>query len=169
MTIAEKEKQFLQMLDAYKNQIYRVCWGFTTNASEVEDIFQEVILNIWKGMDGFRGDAMPSTWIYRIAVNTCILWQKKALKMEPLEGNQLTQSVIENEAFQFEPSPKILQLRAAIQQLKKIDRSLILLVLEGFAYKEIAEISGLSVSNVGARINRIKAKMREQINNKKEL
>jgi len=117
-------------------------------------------------MDGFRGDASPSTWIYRIAVNTCILWQKKSVKTEPLEGSPLTRSSIENEAFQFEPSPKILQLRAAIQQLKKIDRSLILLVLEGFAYKEIAEISGLSVSNVGARINRIKTKIREQINNK---
>lgn len=163
MTIAEKEKIFLEMLDSYKNQIYRVCWGFTKKPQDVEDLFQEIILNVWKGIDGFRKDSTLSTWVYRIAVNTCILWQKKTTQVESLENIQIPENTIENEAFQTEHNPKLLKLRAAIHNLKKFDRSLMLLVMEGFSYKEIAEISGISVSNVGAKINRIKTKIKKQL------
>ena len=105
----------------------------------------------WKGLVSYKGAAKPSTWIYRIAVNTCILWKKKSSKQANLIPSPLAESIIENEAFQKEPSPKILKLRSAIQQLKKIDKSLILLLLEGLSYKEIAEISGITVTNVGAK------------------
>lgn len=160
---SEKEEKFIQILDAYKKQIYRVCWGFTSDPHDVEDLFQETILNIWKGIDSFRADASHSTWIYRIAINTCILWQKKTKKQKDLKSTVTPQRIVENDAFQSEPSPQILKLRVAIQGLKKLDRSLILLVLEGFSYKEIAEILGLTVTNVGARINRIKTKIKETI------
>jgi len=163
MTTVEKEKIFMEMLDSYKNQIYRVCWGFTKNSQDVEDLFQEIILNVWKGLDGFRKESAPSTWIYRIAVNTCILWRKKSNKVESLDAVKIPETMIQNEAFQTEHNPKLLKLRAAIQNLKKFDRSLMLLVIEGFSYKEIAEISGITVTNVGAKINRIKSKIKKQL------
>lgn len=163
MTDAEKEKKFLELMTSYKNQIYRVCWGFSKNPQDIEDLFQETILNVWKGIDGFQGKSSPATWIYRITVNTCILWKKKITPLEDMETNTLVDSPTQDTEFEVEQNPRILQLRAAIQQLKKVDRSLILLVLEGFSYKEIAEISGISVSNVGAKLTRIKAKIKQLI------
>lgn len=160
MTAAEKEKQFMEILDTYKNQIYRVCWGFTSNIHDVEDLFQEIVLNIWKGLNGFRQESSLSTWIYRIAVNTCILWRKKSTITTPLDTNHIA---TEMKDFEIQYNPKLLKLRTAIQDLKKFDRSLMLLVIEGFSYKEIAEILGISITNVGAKISRIKSRIKKQL------
>ena len=120
---------------------------------DVDDLFQEVMMNLWKGIEGYKGKAQLSTWIYRITVNTCILWKKKQTKNQAVKATiQKDFPAIEGIA-EVTQNEQILALKKAIQQLKKMDRTLILLILEECSYKEIAEITGMTVSNVGARIS----------------
>ena len=162
-----KEKRFEEIIESHRDQIYRMCWGFAKNAFDVDDIFQEVVINIWKGYAGFKGDSSLSTWIYRITVNTCLLWKRRKNKIQEKSSElDLSVNMIQEEVEGREKNENILALRKAIQELKKIDRTLILLLLEGCSYKEISEISGLTVSNVGAKINRIKTKIKQIMQNK---
>lgn len=161
MTSAEKETLFIKVLENHKNQIYRVCWGFSTNPADVEDLFQEVMLNLWKGIEGYKGIAQLSTWIYRITVNTCILWKKRQSKNQKLTAHYEKEFPEVGEIAEVTQNEQIVALKKAIQQLKKMDRTLILLILEECSYKEIAEITGMTVSNVGARISRIKVKIKD--------
>lgn len=158
--MTDKGNIFQGLLKDHKKQVYRVCWGFTSNPHDVEDLFQETMINIWRGLDGFKGTSSPSTWIYRITVNTCILWKKKDsknlksdAKVDILEGGVGQSNIEANE--------QIRALKVAIQSLKKIDKSIMLLLLEECSYNDISEITGLSVSNVGVRINRIKVRLKE--------
>lgn len=161
MKPSEKEQQFLEMLRTAKNQVYRVCWGFASNSSDVDDLFQEVNLRLWQNIESFRGEAAISTWVYRITVNTCILWKREKGRQLKLR-EQADPPIVLPDAPKETPE-RIKRLRAAIQKLKEADRTIILLVLEGCSYKEIAEITGLSQSNVGAKISRIKARLKKQI------
>jgi len=165
MDQSEKEKLFLSLLDQHKKQVYRVCWGFTNNPNDVNELFQESMIRIWKGLDGFKGLSATSTWVYRIAVNTCIFWQKKKKSVQLFSDieNEFSLPTVQPVEDLIIEGERILKLRAAIQQLSKIDRTLILLLLEDCAYKEIAEITGLSPSNVGVKINRIKKQLKTLI------
>ncbi len=162
MTAKEKEQFFLRLLEANKAQIYRICWGFSKHSEEVEDLFQEVLLLIWKGLDGYQGKSAISTWVYRITVNTCLYWKKKNKRM-PLDALQHTdlKSGAKNAEEQMVYDDNMDQLRKAIQQLNEVDRTIALLLLESVSYKEIAEITGLTTSNVGVKISRIKKRIKE--------
>ncbi len=160
MTSSEKETKFIQLLEKHKHQVYRVCWGFSSSKADVDDLFQEAMVNLWKGMATFKGKASLSTWAYRITVNTCILWKKKQSKNQALHANTEEKFPDIAQPHEEPPNEQVLALKQAIQQLKKMDRTLILLLLEECSYKEIAEITGMTVSNVGARISRIKIKIK---------
>ena len=140
-----------------------MCWGFCKQTSEAEDIYQEVLLRIWKGLDGFKGKAKLSTWIYRITMNTCLYWQKKQKRTRSWEPvNQLNISTpIKNAEEQLLYDEKMEQLKKAIQLLKESDRAVALLLLEGLSYQEIAEVMGLTVNNVGVKISRIKTRIKK--------
>jgi len=163
MTATEKERLFLRLLEENKAQIHRICWGFSKHSEEVEDLFQEVLLLIWKGLEGYEGKSAISTWVYRITVNTCLYWKKK--KRMPLDTLYQTdiKSNSKNAEEQMIYDDKMDQLRNAIQQLNEVDRTIALLLLESVSYKEIAEITGLTTSNVGVKITRIKKRIREML------
>src|SRR4029077_21222608 len=121
-----------------------------------EDLFQEIALQVWRSVDAFRGDAAVTTWIYRVALNTAIAWTRKEDRhqrgKQPLavvEGLLTTASAAAD--------PRVEWLYQQIAQLKDVDRSVALLLLDGFSYKEIAAIVGVTESNVGVKINRIKS------------
>lgn len=162
----EKEKLFLTILDNHENQVYRVCWGFADDPNDVNDLFQESIIRIWQGIDGFKGKSSLSTWIYRISVNTCIFWKKQRNSMHFFNDieNEIILPTVPSIEDRLINDEKIIILKKAIQLLSKIDRTLILLYMEKCTYKEIAEITGLSVTNVGAKINRIKQRLKILIN-----
>jgi len=142
MTQNEKENKFSEILKEHKDQIYRICWGFTREKSDIDDLFQEVMLKTWKGLDGFEGRSSISTWLYRVTVNTCLLWKKKKKYVEEINDSTFTKSdfstasqedtIIKNE--------RILKLRAAIQQLNNVEKTIALLILEEVSYEEIAKI-----------------------------
>ena len=158
----EQEQIFLSLMEQHKQIIYKVCFMYASDDETVNDLFQEVTLNLWKSFSRFRGDSKVTTWVYRIAVNTCISWLRvsgKHIKTVPLTFSMTELLSDEQE------KENLRELYALINRLGKLERALILLWLEERSYEEIAEILDISVSNVGVRINRIKAKLVSMSNN----
>ncbi len=156
-----KEKYFDQIYVDLKDKIYRLCLGFMGNKTDADDLFQEVLIRIWKSLDNFRQESSINTWVYRITTNTALLSINKINKSKYRETNLLPNNLkIETtQVVESEKQDQIKKLYQAISTLKEIDRIIISLLLEDNTYKEIAEITGISISNVGARINRIKKKL----------
>ena len=152
------EQAFIALVKAYERIIYKVCYLYATPSILLEDLYQEVVVNLWKGYPNFRGESKTSTWVYRIALNTCISFLRKE-KNAPLfvelspEADRLDE---EDETHQM-----LCRLYNLISRLSQIEKSLILLYLEDKSYEEIAEITGLTQTNVATRLSRIKEKLRK--------
>lgn len=156
MNLEQKEQLFNQLLEQSKGSIYRVCKAYLYDEQQTDDLFQEILIEIWRSMERFRSEAKWNTYIYRIAVNTAIKynlkWKKSKNKtIENVPTITLEEKIEEENRFE--------QMHKAIQQLKPPDRLLISLVLEDLSYKEIAEILDSKVNLIGVRINRIKQRI----------
>lgn len=158
------EQQFLKLLNENKRSIISVCRYYSslsTNLS-IEDMFQEISLNLWKSYPKFvkRPDCQFSTWVYRVALNVCIsqVRKKDNLLHKPIneEVIRITEITTEQEQIQ--------QLYQLIHKLNREDQALIYLYLDDKSHKEIADIMGLSISNVGTKIQRIKQKLKQMSN-----
>lgn len=159
----EKEKQFENLVREHKRTIYTVCYMFSKNSAEVDDLFQEILIRLWKGFDSFEERSSVRTWIYRVALNAAINNDKKERRR--ISTVPLTIDIDPYEAD--DPSTQqIRQLYDRINQLDLIDRSLILLWLEGINYDEIGAIIGITPNNVGVRLLRIKDKLVKMSNKK---
>jgi RNA polymerase sigma factor (sigma-70 family) len=153
------QETFTQMVKENKGTIYTVCYMFANDTDAVNDLFQEVLINLWKGMETFRADSNIRTWIYRIALNTCIsAGRKKRLETVPLD--------IEANFFDDddEDTQQVKLLHERINKLQLFDRAIVLLWLENMSYDEIGAIVGISRNNVAARLFRIKEKLRNMSN-----
>lgn len=160
--MGNKEKYFEQIYQEQKDKIYRLCLGFMGNKNDADDLFQEVLIKVWKGLDSFRQESSVHTWVYRIATNTALQSINKSKSTE----KKLLPIGLKTEVDTVDEPDKQIQiskLYKAISTLKEIDRIIIGLLLEENSYKEIAEITGIEVSNVGVRINRIKKKLMTKI------
>ena len=151
-----KEKQFEELVKQYKRTIYSVCYMFSRDKEEINDLFQEILVRLWLGFDQFEQRSSVNTWVYRIALNTAINGSKRA-KRRP-------QTVpLSTDIDPYDPQESSLeqvrQLYALINQLDVMDRGLVLLWLEGIGYDEIAAIMGITVANVGIKLHRIKEKL----------
>jgi len=152
---------FQQILTDYTNQIYRTCKGFASG-DDVNDLFQEVCINIWRGLKSYRGDAKISTWIYRITINTCLLFkrdQTKRASFERLDSSEQYTYQLHNDPYNDTIDRKIELLFDFINRLEVQERAVILLYLEGLQYSDISDITGFSINNIGVKINRIKKKL----------
>lgn len=146
------------MIREYERVIYKVCYLYTTPNASLEDLYQEVILNLWRAYHNFRQECKRSTWVYRIALNTCISFLRKEKNMPEIVTLTLeADRVEENDETQV----MLRQLYQLINRLGQLEKSIILLYLEEKSYEEIAEITGLTVTNVATRLSRIKEKMRK--------
>jgi RNA polymerase sigma-70 factor, ECF subfamily len=154
---SERERIFSEWLSGHKGILFKVVHAYAVEHADRQDLFQEVAVQIWRSVDAFRGESSVPTWMYRVALNTAIAWTRKEGKhqrgKEPFEGMEdlLTAESAEGR------DPRVDWLYRKIAQLNDVDRSVALLLLDGFSYKEIATIVGLTESNVGVKINRIKA------------
>jgi len=161
----DKDTLFKQVLGENKDRIYRICCAYERNAIDRDDLYQEIAINIWKNLDKFEGRSAISTWIYRIAVNTSLLHIKKESKRNStkteLDENSLNIAEPPNDDREekIETGKKIDMLNECINELGTLDRLIISMVLEDLSYKEIAEVTGLTVNNTGVRINRIKKEL----------
>lgn len=161
------EKGFIKTIKQYERVIYKVCYMYTTKNASLEDLYQEVVYNIWKAYPKFREESTVSTWIYRIALNTCISFirkEKNAPEIVSLtyESEWMTEK---DDGFH----QMLDDMYRLINQLGQLDKSIILLYLEDRNYDEIALITGLSSTNVSTKISRIKEKLKRMKNeNNKE-
>ena len=153
------EKEFLDMVRQYNRIIYKVSSFYIDDKTGLEDMYQEIVLNLWKSYPSFRGESVHSTWIYRVALNTCVSYYRKE-KIRP-SFVDITNVV---EEIDSEQSDVVKELYALINRLGKMERALILLYLEDRPQKEIAEIMGISVTNVSTKMARIKEKLKEMSN-----
>ena len=151
------EKEFLEMIHEHKKIIYKVVSFYANEDSPFNDLYQEVVINLWKGFPTFRGDSKVSTWIYRIALNSCISsFRKEMLKPVRVE---LTWDIPD-----YDNSEDIAELYNLIGRLGILERALVLLYLEEKSYQEISEITGLTITNVATKLSRIKNKLKEMSN-----
>ncbi len=154
---SERDRIFDEWLAGHKGILFKVVHAYAFEHADRQDLFQEITIQVWRSVDAFRGDSSVATWMYRVALNTAIAWTRKEDRhqrgKQPFEGMEglLTASSSEGRDRRVE------WLYHQIAQLKDVDRSVALLLLDGFSYKEIASIVGLTESHVGVKINRIKS------------
>lgn len=153
MTHAERERQFLDVFEKNKASIRRLCFGYLNSSFEVDDLFQEIMTNVWHSLPSFRGEAKISTWVYRIAVNTALVYRKKWKQGEELPELPDTRSGAQQD---LEDRERLAMLHSAIATLPDQDRLVVTLLLEGLSYREIADVTGITVNYVGVKISRIK-------------
>lgn len=157
-----KEESFTRIIKENEGVIFKITTIYTQNDQDQKDLYQEIVYQLWKSFDSFRNESKISTWMYRVALNTAINQLNKGKKYSNTTGiDQVVLRQTENYDADFENRLKIVYQH--IHQLNILEKGLILLLLEGKKYQEISEITGLTETNVGTRISRIKQKLKSRI------
>lgn len=156
-TTKNQEREFLELLEQNKARIMRLCYVYTSTRQNREDLFQEICLHIWKSLPTFRGESHVSTWVYRIALNVAQRYSHSQRRhILPADSTRWVEEIaVEDHAT----AEYIEYLRHCIAQLNEADKTLMLLYLEEYPYKEIATITGLTETNVGVKLSRLKHKV----------
>ena len=155
------EIEFTQIAQENKGTIYTVCYMFSNNEDDVADLYQEILVNLWKGFTKFRGESNVRTWIYRISLNTCISFERK--KHRKVDTIPLTMDI--NLFEDSDDDTKQVQLlKNRINKLGHFDRAIVLLWLENLSYDEIGNIVGITAKNVSVRLVRIKEQLKNMSN-----
>lgn len=156
------EKDFIKIIQENERVIYKVCSFYVAEAFPMEDLYQEVVHNLWVGFPKFRNESSISTWIYRIAINTCISGIRKEKKFQKsnVPASSLSEWLIVPESL----TDEIREMYRMINKLRTFDKTIVLLWLEEKSYQEIADITGITLSNVATRLKRAKEKLKEMSN-----
>ena len=161
MTDGERKQVFGEWLEAHKAILFKVARAYGATHSDREDLFQEIALQVWHSVEAFRGGCAVTTWIYRVAFNTALAWRRKEGKhgagrrdLEAASGLLVDPQVRD---------PRLEWIYARIAELDEVNRSLALLMLDGFGYRDMSQILGLTESTVGVRIHRIKTALSAQL------
>lgn len=157
------EKDFANIVRKHKSTIYTVCYMFSQDNDEVEDLFQETLINLWKGFAQFRGDSSPATWIWKVSLNTCISFDRKKRRRGESVPLSMSINLFEDDD---NDSRQIEILRKRINQLGPFDRAIVLLWLENLSYEEIGEIVGITAKNVSVRLVRIREQLKKMSTSK---
>jgi RNA polymerase sigma-70 factor (ECF subfamily) len=155
----EQEKSFVSLVQEHQGLIHKVCILYETDREARNDLFQEIVLQLWKSFHTFRGDSKITTWMYRIALNTAISGLRKLgrkIKTEELDDYHFNIS----ERAEDSREEELQKLHWAIRQLTEIERAMIMMALDEVPYDEIAETIGITQNNVRVRMNRIREKLR---------
>ena len=159
------QQDFLSMIDANKRIIFKICNSYCKNADDREDLAQEMIFQLWKSWNSYNADYKRSTWMYRIALNVAISFYRKERKTTEtvLMGDHLIE--IADEQVEESLAANLNALQQFINELKPLDKALMILYLEEKPQKEIAEIMGITSTNVATKIGRIKEQLKQKFNN----
>ncbi len=160
MEIKESEQQFAELVKAHKSTIYTVCYMFSKDEDEVNDLFQEVMVNLWKGFSSFEGRSDVRTWVYRVSLNTCISDDRKKKRRKTVPLSMDINLFEDRDA----DSRQVQMLNKRISQLGAFDRAIILLWLENMSYEEIGQVVGITAKNVSVRLYRIKEQLKQMSN-----
>lgn len=163
MKSIDKSEHFLTVIQTHKGILYKIANAYCHDAEDRKDLVQEIIVQLWKSFDNYSDQYKYSTWIYRIALNVAISFYRKESRRKQVD-NPLSEGVLNmtDTATPDETATNIGFLQQFIAELKELDKALMLLYLEEKSHKEIAEIMGISVSNVATKVNRIKAVLKQK-------
>lgn len=151
------ENDFARVVREHKGTIYTVCYMFSKDEDEVADLFQDILINLWKGFEGFRGDSSVRTWVYRVSLNTCISADRKKKRRGETVPLSMDINLFEDSGDDVK---QIRMLQSRISRLGPFDRAIVLLWLENLSYDEIGAIVGITAKNVSVRLFRIKEQLR---------
>ena len=151
------EQLFAKTVKEQRSTIYTVCYMFSKDADEVNDLFQEVLVNLWKGFEGFEGRSDIRTWVYRVALNTCISLDRKKRRQATARLSMDINLFKDDDT----DTRQVALLHKRISLLQPFDRAIVLLWLENLPYDEIGQIVGISAKNVGVRLYRIREQLKQ--------
>ena len=160
--LMDKKDNFVQVIKSNEGIIYKITAVYSNSTEDQKDLYQEIVYQLWKSYEAFRGDAKISTWLYRIALNTSIAHinqEKRRGYRIPIDFELLNTAGEQDK----ETEERFNLLYAAIKKLNTAEKGIILLFLEGNSHEEIAAITGFTKTNIGTRLGRIKEKIRSQI------
>lgn len=157
------EQQFLELINVNRPRILKVCRVYAWNAADRDDLYQEILFQIWRGLPGLKQDTHANTWLYRIALNTSISFVRRRSARGgpavPLDHEQITHHIESRQTHDDGAAEQLARLYDAIAQLNEVEKALVTLFLEDFSYDEMAEVLGLSASHVGVMLHRAKKKL----------
>jgi RNA polymerase sigma-70 factor (ECF subfamily) len=161
--VAEKE-QFNDIYDRHYNKVFRLCKGyFCGDTTLASDATQEIFIKVWEKLDTFRNDSSISTWIYRITVNTCLLYLRKSSSRKEVRTDILPQTI--SETYSSQKEEQLQQMYQCIQKLEETNKMIILMTLDGIEYQEISEVIGITEETLRVRIHRIKKSLTQCVQN----
>ena len=167
MTVTEQEQCFRQWLAAHQGLLWRVARSFASTMQDQEDLIQDMLLQLWRSVPTFRGDSKESTWIYRLAFNTALVWQRsekrRRLKHEAFSLHSLLARDASDSMASQDEEARLGQLYQAIRELPKLDASLALMLLDGLSYRAMSEVLGISENHVGVRLHRIRKQLTDRL------
>ncbi|MGE0076888.1 MAG: RNA polymerase sigma factor [Bacteroidales bacterium] len=162
-----KDEQFKQIVEQNKTRILRICRFYAPSEEDCKDMYQEVLINVWKSLDKFKGNSEIGTWIYRITVNTSLTFagkQYKRMKLNvDIETSNLKGLLDDDKDEAMIKESRLHDLQIHLNQLTVIDKALMGLVLEGLSTKEISDVIGITEPNVRVKIHRIKEDLKESM------
>ncbi|APD07379.1 ECF RNA polymerase sigma factor SigW [Flavobacteriaceae bacterium UJ101] len=157
----KREKEFTELIELNQGIIHKITKIYGNNRDEQNDLFQEIVYQLWKSYDSFQGNSKFSTWMYRVSLNTAItIFRKKKIKYASLDDISFK---IKSEEYDSEVEDQLKMLYAAIKKLNDIEKAMVFLYLENRPGKEIAETLGISEVNARVKMNRIKTKLKKII------
>lgn len=159
------EKEFIELIQANNGIIRKICNVYFYGNPYKEDYYQEILIRLWNSYPNFKQQSAFSTWLYRVALNTAIdILRKEYINPKYVELTEKQYNIISEDIYEKDDKERLYQ---AIHCLSDIEKAIILLYLERYQYKDISDITGLSESNIGVKINRIKSKLLKILNNGK--
>jgi RNA polymerase sigma-70 factor, ECF subfamily len=161
MQAAQRNRTFEAWIASHKAILFKVARAYGHSPADRDDLFQEIALQVWHSVPAFRGDAAIGTWIYRVALNTAMTWLRDQKKHG--RGRQELDTVDALLVAAPDADPRLEWIYLRIAELDEVNRSLALLLLDGYSYREMSAILGLTESNVGVKINRLKSALAEKL------
>jgi RNA polymerase sigma-70 factor (ECF subfamily) len=167
MTIDEQKAIFQNWLSHHLGLMLNVVRASTAAPQDQDDLFQDVLINLWSSIPNFRGEAKETTWIYRVAFNTAQVWRRGERQRQKKQQRFFTDSAVAEPSSVSDGTPPkselIDRLHAAIRQLPKVDSALAIMYLDGVPYKEMSEVLGISENYIGVKLNRIRKCLTDQL------
>jgi RNA polymerase sigma-70 factor (ECF subfamily) len=157
------EHKFLELVNENRNRVLRVCRVYAWNSADQDDLYQEILFQIWRGLPALKEKQFANTWLYRVAINTAISFVRKRAsrsdRVVHFEHADLTRAIESRQATEENTDDRMANLYNAIYQLNPLEKALVTLSLEDFTYEQIADATGISANNVGVMLHRAKKKL----------